>query len=361
MAWYDEIVSTTKGNAKALANALIHPVDTATNFAKNSPAYRHREELAQALKGDFKPLDTAMTEWAKTITPEDAANFGLAIAPVGMFAGVKARGANLGNLQKAKDILANQGADTQAWKQTGWTHAMPDEMPRFEISDVTAKSIPMQANSIGEFSLSDVLHHPELYKNYPHLQNVTVKPGEQSSWNAAHNTITIDPDRYSVNTGLNPHYQHQENRVYKLADLLEKKGTWTPEKEARMNNMLDKINLTAGSKVGGMEDKYNFNLNPLLHEVQHAVQSYEGFGKGSNPEVQMTKMYSNMLNDIMEKNPNLSQFEAVSLLPPKSSLKQEAWQHYWDVPGEVEARLTQSRMPMTAEERLANYPIRYKD
>lgn len=80
MAWYDDVVNTTKGNAQALANVLMHPVDTATNIVQNAPAYKHRQELAQALKGNFKPLDTSLNEWAKTITPEDAVNLGLGFA-----------------------------------------------------------------------------------------------------------------------------------------------------------------------------------------------------------------------------------------------------------------------------------------
>ena len=87
MAWYDNIINTTKGNAQALANVLMHPVDTATNVAKNSLPYKYRNELAQALRGDTKPLDEALTAWGKTITPEDAANLGIGFAgtinPVG--------------------------------------------------------------------------------------------------------------------------------------------------------------------------------------------------------------------------------------------------------------------------------------
>lgn len=80
MAWYDDIANTTKGNVQALANALMHPVDTATNIGKNSLPYKYRNELAAALKGDTKPLDTALNEWGKTITPMDAANLGLGFA-----------------------------------------------------------------------------------------------------------------------------------------------------------------------------------------------------------------------------------------------------------------------------------------
>lgn len=74
------IWDTTKGNVQALANALMHPVDTAEAIGKNSLPYKYRNELVAALKGDTKPLDTALNEWAKTITPMDAANLGLGFA-----------------------------------------------------------------------------------------------------------------------------------------------------------------------------------------------------------------------------------------------------------------------------------------
>jgi hypothetical protein len=80
MAWYDDIANTTKNNVTALANALMHPVDTATAIGKNSLPYKYRNELASALRGGTKPLDNALNEWAKTITPQDAANLGLGFA-----------------------------------------------------------------------------------------------------------------------------------------------------------------------------------------------------------------------------------------------------------------------------------------
>ena len=86
------------------------------------------------------------------VSPEDAVNFGgmvgsggiaaSAVAPVkgpgrtlGMFAGPKARTANVTELDRAKALLASGVDDAAVWRETGWWLNSPDGIPRTEIPD----------------------------------------------------------------------------------------------------------------------------------------------------------------------------------------------------------------------------------
>lgn len=90
--------------------------------------------------------------------------------------------------------------------------------------------------------LSDILDHPELYNMYPHTKDIQVKldpkRGDGASWNNS-NTITVGPEAAS-NTGT------------------------------------------------------------IMHEVQHAIQDFEGFAKGGSPGIQGTT-YQLRLADAAKK------------------------------------------------------------
>ena len=85
MAWYDNIVNTTKGNAQALANVLRHPVDAVENQLKQGAIYKNRDALAALLKGDTAPIMAKLNE-KSSANPMDAVNFGLGVAPLGITA-----------------------------------------------------------------------------------------------------------------------------------------------------------------------------------------------------------------------------------------------------------------------------------
>lgn len=83
MAWYDNIVNTTKGNAEKLGNILAHPVDAVTNQLKQGTLYKNRDALAALLRGDTAPIMSKLNEKTEA-NPMEAVNFGLGIAPLGI-------------------------------------------------------------------------------------------------------------------------------------------------------------------------------------------------------------------------------------------------------------------------------------
>lgn len=58
MAWYDNIVETTKGNVQGLVNALRNPQD----IVKQGALYKNRDALAALLRGDTAPIMAKLNE-----------------------------------------------------------------------------------------------------------------------------------------------------------------------------------------------------------------------------------------------------------------------------------------------------------
>lgn len=78
----------------------------------------------------------------------------------------------------------------------------------------------------------------------------------------------------------------------------------------------------------------------VLHEIQHIIQKIEGFTGGASTEYwngRMEEGYSKRGSNGMEMMPN---------------------ELYWNTAGEIEARDTETRRKLSAEERRANAPAR---
>ena len=135
-----------------------------------------------------------------------------------------------------------QGTSEASRKQTGWFNHFPDKQWRFEVGDEGASIKQLQTNGgtlriFGKREdmpkLEDILDHPKLYAMYPELRNIPVRGT-------------------GFDTGLKGYYNPDSNTIGLNSDLYKK------EPEAA--------------------------LSTLLHEIQHYVQTKEGFAMGGAPE-----------------------------------------------------------------------------
>lgn len=108
-----------------------------------------------------------------------------------------------------------------------------DKMPRFEISDEAMKVIKPWR---GSGNLDEFISHPELFKNYPHLKDV---------------------------------------KVYITSEL--------GPGQAQLSGSGKQIMIGEGSP-----SSYAGNF---VHEIQHAIQEYEGFAKGGSPDRAFNEAY----------------------------------------------------------------------
>lgn len=233
----------------------------------------------------------------------------------GIFAGVNAKTADLVALERAKQMQSAGVPDAEIWPQTGWALDTPDKMPRFEIPDNAASMMqdaPSQLSKYPGRRQSHIFAHDDLYGAYPESADIwTGKiPGEYGGSYAGGVMGKSD----MVNIGI-------------------------PKKNIDMNEL-------AGTN---------------LHELQHAIQQREGFARGGsadaiarNPAQYISQSdieYAQSLPAYAraaDKDEFLRDYAGMRLDDPRLA--------YQRLAGEAEARLTQARMNMTPEQRLAQYP-----
>ncbi|MCM8598964.1 MAG: hypothetical protein NFW04_09950, partial [Candidatus Accumulibacter sp.] len=246
------------------------------------------------------------------------------------FAGQQADTANHHELSHAQQLLA-AGADAdEVRQQTGWFKGA-DGKWRFEISDDQAKlkkPFPSKAQRWGDVEESvfpslldrgkvgvkvgDLLDHPALFAAYPKIADipVTTKEGSGASYSRAN---SIDPATIRIG---------EDEPMYAVRSL-------------------------------------------LLHEIQHGIQSIEGFATGGsralmagweNPQV---RTLENQIGALLASNrPGKEIAPQVRALNDKiAALRREnPWDAYRRIAGEVEARNTQSRADMTDAQRRETPP-----
>jgi hypothetical protein len=210
--------------------------------------------------------------------------------PAGIFIGAKAKIWNKANAEKFLDLEVQGLSPIEIWKKTG-TFRTPDGVLKQEIPDNFARlradfnaAIANKANDYKsgiEGEIGGMLQHSELFKAYPDLlQNL----------------------RYTVN----------------------KQPDWLPESAAGAQY----------SKTFGGKEKISTStkteedaLSKLMHELQHAVQTREGWQSGG-------------LESQFRNTPEMSAFDK-----------------YRALAGEVEARAVQARRTMTPEQRQETFPL----
>lgn len=220
------------------------------------------------------------------------------------------------NLDVAKQ-MEEEKKDAKIIKMaTGWEKGV-DGKWRYEMPDVKIKdTIDVGGGNIvkrfdddmlwNDGNLSDVIDAPGLFEAYPQLKNVR-----------------IDTDAIMNDMPSNGDYNAKTNTITIHADELK-----------YMNSILN-------------------------HEIQHAIQHIEGFARGGSPRLirgEVKKKFNEVTKQIMQLRAEGKEDEAKALVEKNRGLynayqKNDDYNSYKSLAGEVEARNVQSRMGMTDEER----------
>lgn len=252
------------------------------------------------------------------------------IGMAGIFAGPNAKTANLVALKEAENLAA-KGADNEAIRQaTGWFKGM-DGKWRFEIPDNVANFEPA---STKPKTMPEVLGHYDLFSAYPDIMTAKVLQSDAS-------------------------LPRGSGAVY-----------------------LGNFDGEEGVLLGSLSN----NKSSLLHELQHAIQQREGFGRGGSPSVEAWTKPSDrkMLIAQVEKTmrewapATYEEFWGKEITPEGRTAYQKYLdefnskqsQHkrlvaaqmgapaeiYKNLAGEIEARDVSARMNLTPEQRMATPP-----
>ena len=220
------------------------------------------------------------------------------------------------NLSVARK-MEEEKKDAKAIKMaTGWERGA-DGKWRYEIPDAKIKdTMNVGGGQIVKRyeddmlwnggKLSDVIDAPELFKAYPQLKGVR-----------------IDTDAIMNDMPSHGEYDSKTNTITIHADELK-----------YMNDILN-------------------------HEIQHAIQDIEGFAKGGSPRLvrgEVKKRFDEVTKQIKQLRAEGKEDEAKALIEKNRGLynaytKNDDFNSYKSLAGEVEARNVQERMNMTPEER----------
>lgn len=328
----DRILPATELNARGLLDA-----------ATNVPI------AGDALSGVLAAYDAAKGDYGS------AAVNALGVLPFvsGTFIG---KGAKTWDAVKAaeaaKRIDAGENA-AKVWKETGYGKAPWDKAARSEIDD-SASTYNPNAYKQKEFyvfgkpagkgsvaNVSELLDHKKLVNSYPDLSSVSVREMPSSARNDVYGTGEYSPATDSI--GI---------------------GTAVPNNgEGVAESLLD---------FASDKDK-----PVLLHELQHAIQQREGWARGGSAEMFPDEQTINDARLVAariakgEKPSEAAKWIAANLgrnpsvqvmdlaMKPKAelhSMPSNPHEGYKRLAGEAEARLTQARMNLSPEQRLAQYP-----
>lgn len=224
-----------------------------------------------------------------------------------------ARMDNLSVARKMEEEKKNAKAIKMAtgWERGAdgkWRYEMPDAKIK-DTMDVGGGHIVKRYDDDMLWNggkLSDVIDAPELFKAYPHLKDVR-----------------IDTDAIMNDMPSNGEYNAKTNTITIHADELK-----------YMNSILN-------------------------HEIQHAIQSIEGFDRGGSPRLvrgEIKKRLAEVTKQIRQLRAEGKEDEAKAIVEKNRGLynayqANDDYNSYKSLAGEVEARNVQERMNMTPEER----------
>lgn len=258
----------------------------------------------------------------------------------GTFAGINALTADREALAKAQEMI-RQGVDpAKVWKDTGWGRGA-DGKWRFEIDD---SKIDLHDKHLRDvYNVIDAMDENDLLKAYPVLKKDFLAVGR--------NDRHLDGAQGMVTDSSTPNQK-----------------SIALSRELSNNGMIKTDELKS----------------VLMHELQHAIQSREGFAVGGHPEQFIGKLFSKeqiqdarILSQMMSKGKTLDEalkeYKTLIRKDPESgavsivrytdnldALTHEPFEAYKRLAGEVEARTTQSRLNLDSQQRRDNYPFDFR-
>lgn len=220
-----------------------------------------------------------------------------------IFAGPRAASANKEALERAKRLSASNVDRDTIWNETGW-FKLPDGQWRFEIDDrdvglrpfseskQMAADMEAQAKEI-EAGIkrrnADLKVQPDLFPQTLRAEHGRLKREAEALKAAA--LSNYGPLWNPASLGQRATYALTDSEFQRAyPDLLFKTILRTDQDQelqgayGSYDEGMGNLNLAADAKFSGAANPlYRDKRKTLIHELQHAVQGYEGFARGSSP------------------------------------------------------------------------------
>jgi len=288
-----QVVDTTKAVAGSIYDTVSIPADIASG----------ERNLSDVTMGDVYGI--AGSGGAMSTLGRAPAN------SLRMFGGANAlQPITKGPFSKAEEMSVKGAEPQQTWKETGWWLDDVDGKWRFEIDDskATLPAAMEKTDADGKYLIE-------------------VDAGYNDTWSDP-DSIYFDsdgPQPLAYDTEYNGEYHGPGSSVWRLGDLLKHDKLFKnyPELKNQIvvlnaqfddDNILGEYNPKTGThKISEQLTDPDAIRSTLLHEIQHAVQSREGFAPGTNPDVAIDFNLKSFLDEKREV------YKSLNIAPPPTS------------------------------------------
>lgn len=290
------------------------------------------------------------------------------VSPRQIFAGAKAKGADLNAMQRAEQRLSAGDDPRKVWAEEGWFRG-PDGKMRWEIDDrglqlSTAQQIAEKRDSL----LAEASALREGSKGLLRQQKIQPDLFPQTIA-GARKTMREQADAKQRMVDRNYGYGYSPSYLGNFAEIALPHQKLYEAYPDIARNVVEQKPLS-GYKGWQQDERIALNTNyPAesmrstgAHELQHAVQDAEGFAGGGNSTMAFAdKAVWPIYNQIVENMKSAAEESGMKFkLTPdldRSAQQTAADEWYKRLAGEAEARAVQARLDMTPDARRQIYPL----
>lgn len=198
----------------------------------------------------------------------------------GIFAGVKAKGADLDAMEAAKELQRRGLSRDEIWQKTGWFEDV-DGQWKWEIDD--SSTMTKQIQSRGSMRLPEVLEHDALYAAYPSTRMLSISRGKNGNYYSPQlDTMRVSRVESPANDIIRK-YNRLEDDLLEEAHAKLERGEFNDVMEAKLEQDIKELSQRAKEEASAYSGDA-FEKKTVMHELQHALQEREGFAKGGHAE-----------------------------------------------------------------------------
>lgn len=282
---------------------------------------------------------------------------------LGSFAGVASKTIDKTKLYKAQDLEMDGASVDDIWKETGFIRGV-DKRWRYEISDADSKlkteNLELKITSQGDkdlvsikpkdivwkksldepngIPLKEILDHPELFKAYPELKDMRVDNLPENFYGGASAVFDTDTKTIYMSPMEKDKFRsvlmHEIQHEIQTKEGFARGGNEGMFKSPELVKAEENFNKVAKQTEEELITKYRFN-SKFLNDMKYRIFYEEFYGKTAD----VLKEFKRNFPDVYDRLRNLVLSEKL--------LNDEAFKRfekYKRLAGEVEARNVQTRL-----------------
>ena len=256
-------------------------------------------DIVKAIETPYRALQ------GEEITPQEALNVATNVAgggfaasrgaptnALGMFIGPKSSAWNKANYEKAVEMEKAGARPADIWRETmtargldqKWRQEIPDTGAMLDMSKVP--QVPNRIELANKYLVDNGIVPPEKagVLGVGSSENLVPRISQQQALNYADNYLKMFPAQA---VRLTSAFQHNalEEAYPNLVNNLRIARETRPDVRGSFDETKKLVTTGGATNIGqSFDERANAARSTLLHEIQHAIQKTENFGRGGSPE-----------------------------------------------------------------------------